>query len=107
MSVSTVITDPSKSSLVVSAHAILLVPAVSSSTIKWKYTPVKPPPPESGKVNVAAVSLNTNVSPESFAVKAVSAVVAVTGVLRPYTLAFVCDVLPITSCYIFTSIRTN
>ena len=40
MSASTDLTDPSKSSLVESAHCILLVPAVSSSTIKWKYTPV-------------------------------------------------------------------
>ena len=40
--------------------------------------------------------MNTNVSPESFAVILVLPVIAVTGVLRPYTLAFVCDVLPIT-----------
>ena len=96
MSVSTDLTDPIKSSFVESAHCILFVPAVSSNTIKWKYTPVISPAPESGNVNVAAVSLNTNVSPESFAVKVVSAVVAVTGVLRPYILAFVWDVLPIT-----------
>ena len=84
---STDLTDPIKSSFVESAHCILFVPAVSSNTIKLKYTPVKSPPPESGKVNVAAASLNTNVSPESFAVKVVSAVVAVTFVLSPYILA--------------------
>ena len=84
-------------SLVVSVQTILCeLDVIVTAIKKLKYTPVKSPPPESGSVIIApSASLNTNVSPESFAVMLVLPVIAVTGVLRPITLAFVVSALPI------------